>query len=350
MHSSISISSGGAERTPWRTLRQAGQVLGGVAAALLLLELLCRVLPVSTSTETGYYIDPLILTYPPGHTFTTAFGWDLERERRQRANNYGFLADHKFTRNPRAVTLIGDSFVEASMLAPGDRLGAQLERRLQGREVYAMGVPGTSLLDYAERIRFASQRFGIHDFVLLLEHGDVAQSLCGSGNNDGPCLDSRTLAPRIEKLPAPGTLKRVLRSSALAQYLFSQLRLDPAGWLHRLAHGAPAGAPLGPHVVSDLPPRAIDTVLRTFFARIRPYRSSCLILVLMGDAPPGDAVRDHLAAAARANGATLIEVGASLRELTARTGLSVYVSPHDHHLNRLALGVIADQVAPLSPR
>src|SRR5262249_49116400 len=151
-----------------------------------------------------------------------------------RSNNYGFLDARDFERDPNAVALIGDSFVEASMLPQRDRLGPQIERRLQAREVYAMGAPGSALLDYAERIRFASERFDIHDFVLLLEHGDVAQSLCGSGNVHAPCLDRVTLAPRTEKQPPPGTLKKVLRSSALAQYLFSQLKLDPAGWLQRL--------------------------------------------------------------------------------------------------------------------
>ena len=49
----------------------------GVGAALLMLELLFRLLPVSTSTETAYNTDPLILNYPPYHRWTAATGWDL---------------------------------------------------------------------------------------------------------------------------------------------------------------------------------------------------------------------------------------------------------------------------------
>lgn len=349
MHSSISISSpADSEHAARRAARALGCALLGIAAALVTLELLFRVLPVSTSTATGYYDDPLILTYPPHLTFTTATGWDLERARLQHANNFGFLADHDFVRDPSAVALIGDSFVEASMLAPRERLAAQLERRLAGRPVYAMGVPGTSLLDYAERMRFASQRFGIRDFVLLLEHGDVAQSLCGSGNNDGPCLDPRTLAPRIETIPPAGRLKRVLRSSALAQYLFSQLKLDPAGSLHALLARFRGAAP-AMRDPSGISAYAVDRVLSEFFARTRPYRTGRLLLLLMGDAPSGDLVRDHLESAARREGAVLVEVGPPLRAFTARTGLSSYVSPRDHHLNGLALGIVADEAAPLIP-
>jgi len=72
--------------------------------------------------------------------------------------------------------------------------GAQLERELSGRPVYTMGSPGSSLLDYAERMRFAHDRFGIVDFVLLVERGDVRQALCGS--NKHPRAMSRSPDPR----------------------------------------------------------------------------------------------------------------------------------------------------------
>lgn len=319
----------------------------GIASALLSLELLLRILPVATSSATGYYIDPLILTYPPEHRFTTATGWNLQRARVQQANNFGFLADHDFTFNPEAVALIGDSFVEASMLAPPDRLAAQLEKRLDSRQVYALGAPGTALLDYGERVRFASEHFGIRDFVLLLEHGDVAQSLCGSGNVNGPCLDPQTLAPRIEKIPPPGNLKRVLRQLALPQYLFSQLKLDPAGWMHRVLAGSQGGVSSARRDPSAIAPAAIDRVLGQFFARIQPYPRRHLIFILTGNARPGDPVRDRLFAAAARNGASVIESAPLLEPYSQRTGLSMHVSPQDPHLNGIALGLIAVPVAAL---
>src|SRR5882672_9601140 len=175
----------------------------GCLAALLALELLFRLLPTSTATRTGYHIDPLIITYAPHHEFTLSSGWSLSNAHRYRANNFGFLTSREFVPDPSAVALIGDSFVEASSLAEDERLGAQLERELSGRPVYTMGSPGSSLLDYAERMRFAHDRFGIVDFVLLVERGDVRQALCGSNNIQGPCLDPRTLAPRIETTVFP---------------------------------------------------------------------------------------------------------------------------------------------------
>jgi hypothetical protein len=324
--------------------------MGGIVAALLALEVLFRLLPVSTSTATGYYFDALILSYPAGQRFTLSTGWNLQRPHTHRANNFGFLADHDFVRNPHAVALIGDSFVEASMLPPADRLAAQLERRLGARQVYALGSPGTALLDYGERMRFAAERFGIHDFVLLLEHGDIAQALCGSGNVNARCLDRNSLEPRIEKLPPAGAFKRVLRNSALSQYLFSQLKLDPAAWL-RSWHRTPTGGLPATRDLSEISARAIDRVLSEFFANTQAYRTGTLILILIASAPAdaaaGDAVRDRLIDAARRNGAQVIEVGPALTAYEAQTGLSMHVAPRDAHLNRLALGLIADEVAPM---
>ncbi|HEY8908237.1 MAG TPA: hypothetical protein VIM63_19650, partial [Rhodoferax sp.] len=215
-------------------LRSFSLWMAGVVSLVLALELLCRVLPVSTSTETGYYTDPVILTYPARHRWIAATGWDLRNAQTLVANNLGYAAHRDFVRDEHAVALIGDSFVEASMLPGADRPGEQLERLLRSRPVYAMGVPGTCLLDYAERIRYAHEQLGVRDFVIVMERGDVKQSLCGSGNNNGPCLDPKTLAPRIETLPPPGTVKRLLRHSALAQYLVSQIRLTPQALLDQL--------------------------------------------------------------------------------------------------------------------
>jgi len=139
------------------------------------------VLPVPTATMRGYYLDPDVLSYPPHHEWQVATGWDLRNPQVLRSNNWGFAARHDFVADPEAVVLIGDSYVEASMLADAERPAAQLERLLGvPRTVYAMGSPGSSLLDYAQRLRLASQRLGARDVVLLIERFDARQSLCGS--------------------------------------------------------------------------------------------------------------------------------------------------------------------------
>jgi hypothetical protein len=119
------------------------------------------------------------------------------------------------------------------MLAEPDRLGGQLESLLAPQPVFVLGGPGTSLLDYAERARFARERFDVRHFVFVIERGDVRQTLCGSGNIHGPCLDRDTLEPRTETRPSAGLGKHIFRESALAQYLFSQLKIDLTALLKR---------------------------------------------------------------------------------------------------------------------
>ncbi|MEO9103160.1 MAG: hypothetical protein ABI212_08285 [Burkholderiaceae bacterium] len=338
--------------------------LAGALSFALAFELVLRLLPVATATNTGYYIDPLIRTTPPHFTFKAATGWDLRNAQTIHSNNFGFVADHDFQPDKRAVALIGDSFVEASMLPAQQRPGAQLERALASgsepaRPVYAMGVPGTALLDYVERIRLAHERFDVRDFVLLMERADVRQSFCGSGNVGGPCLRQDTLAPATELQPEAGPIKQVLRHSALAQYLFSQLKFDPARLWQQVWQQARPATPdhMGSAALAAVTVQPIEMskeelsrlahVTNTFFERIRPYRDGRLVIVLdsdrgairRGDAAIADAARDQFMKLARAEGAVLVDTEPLYREQAAHSELALAVGPYDGHLNPLGIGI-----------
>ena len=334
----------------------------GVASFLLVSELVLQVLPVSSATATGYYLDPYILTYPPAHTWTNSTGWDLRNPQHQRSNNAGFLAHRDFERNSRAIALIGDSFVEASMLDADQRPGQQLERALaDGRPVFTMGGPGSALLDYAERIRLAQARYDVRDFVLLMERGDVRQSLCGSGNIHGPCLDRQTLAPRTELQPPPDAIKRMMRHSALAQYVFGQLKFEP----HRLWRQAVAQSrPVAPaaaidadtsktaSAVPDLLPAEQEAVISTFFNRIEGKVAGKLVFVLDSDRGAiyrgqmiADPIRERFIAIARSHGAIVVDTEAIFRAQLARSPLKLDVSPSDGHFNALGVQLVAQAAA-----
>lgn len=350
-------------------LRRLAWTAIGCLGLLAGLELVLRLLPVSTATLTGYHVDPLIVTYPPGHRWQVATGWDLRNPQQLRANNLGFAAERDFVAAPGTVGLIGDSYVEASMLPAGDRPAAQLAAALGGaRPVYGFGGPGSALLDYAERIRLAAERLGVRDFVVLMEAGDVRQSLCGSGNIHGPCLDRQTLQPRVELLPPPTAAKKLLRHVALAQYVFGQLKVEP-GRLWRQAFGAAAPQAAVAPPLSDTPARRAERTLRVravsdaFFERIRPYAGGRLVLVVDGRrnrdalqldaAAPGELQleRDEFIALARARGATVIDAEVLYRAHWTRSSLSLVVGPYDAHLNPLGVRLVADAAAQaLQPR
>lgn len=339
-------------------LATAGLMAGGAVALLLALELVCRLLPVSTATHTDYRIDPEILTAPAHHRWRAATGWDLRNAQTLQANGLGFPSTHEFEPNPSAVALIGDSFVESSMLAPAQRPGPQLEAALNRRRpVFDMGGPGSALLDYAERIRFAHERLGIRDMVVLMERSDVRQSLCGSGNVHSACLDRQTLAPRQQRLPPPGWLKQVLRQSALAQYVVSQLKLDPQRLLvqmfKRQTPESTTQAPqrAGPGPGPDL--TVVDAVAQAFFQRAMPHVGGRLVLLLdcdraalqRGEQPAPDAERQRFIALARAAGAIVVDSEPLFRDHFAHSRVSLDVGPYDGHLNALGHQLLAQAAA-----
>lgn len=338
-------------------MRALVMTLLGVLAFLAGAELLFRALPVATATQTGYHVDPLIRSYPPGHRWTAATGWDLRNAQHLQANNMGFLSRHDFAPDPTAVALIGDSYVEASMLPAAERLDHQLEALLPpGRKVYALGGPGTALLDYAERVRWAAQRFGVRDFVLLVEAGDVQQSLCGSGNNDAPCLGRGTLTPQVQPHPEASGLKAVARHSALAQYVFSQLKADPGRlWRQAAQQAQPAqghdvGKPRSTGAKHAAPAdlSLVDAVAGQFLARAMPHVAGRLVVLLdddrigTGRAP---AERARLVQRLRDAGVVVIDAQPLYAAHRARSPLSIEVGPYDRHLNAVGLALLAAPAA-----
>lgn len=349
----------------------------GVLGALLLAEACLQLLPVSTATMRGYHHDADVLTYPTHHHWRVATGWDLRNTQTLQSNNWGFVADHDFVPDPRAVALIGDSYVEASMLAAPDRPAAQLERLLHSRRpVYAMGSAGTSLLDYAQRIRMAAQHFGVRDMVLIVERFDARQSLCGSGNVQTQCLDPLTLQRRTRHEPPPGWLKSLARHSALAQYLSGQIRVQPQAiakaMFTRTTPGekgnpaiAQAAARHGPEpaAVAQMQ-RMVDAVVRTFFADVRPYLKGQLIAVVDGrrgrtdgtDGPAdlADLERAYLMQRLRAGGAVVDDLAPLYAEHARWSRRLLDVGPYDGHLNALGVRIAmtaaaASLAAPVRP-
>lgn len=327
----------------------------GMLLVLLAVEGAMRLLPVSTATLSGYHFHPDIVTYPAHHRFIMATGWDLQRVQRHRSNNFGFLSRHEFEPDPNAVALIGDSFVEANMLPASERLDSLLEIRLRTRRVYALGGPGSSLLDYAERVRFAARRFAIKDFVLVIEQGDVKQTLCGSGNVHGPCLDPDDLRPRIERLPEADAGKRLLRHSAFAQYLVSQLqvnpgrslkRIDPRQWLGPSKRSERSSAAQATTVERDV------RIVAAFLAHLPRSNGERYVLVFDSPLRQRSDNASHSAstvmfiAQARQAGLRVLDTAPIFRAQLDKSNLALHVDPRDTHWNGLANGVVAQALIP----
>lgn len=346
-------------------MKRVLHLLLGALAMLVGVELVLRALPVSTATYTDYHIHPNILSNPPHHRWTMSTGWDLRDAQHMRANNHGFAAEHDFQSGSAAIGLVGDSFVEASMLPWPDRPAAQLERALGGaRPVYAMGGPGSSLLDYAERIRWAHETLGLRDFVVMMEATDASQALCNSGNVHARCLDPQRLTPIVQHRPPSGRVKDLLRESALAQYLVSQLKFtgsrltSPDFW----RSGAPAEhtpkttvaaqveagerSPLAPRQLAVID-AAIDEFLRNT-AHLAGLRMVFAIDMNRRNLEPGVQRPDegyHVAQRLQAAGQTVVRGEEAYREHQRQSPLRLDMGPHDGHLNALGVRLLMTAAA-----
>lgn len=327
-------------------------ILLGAAATLLALEVLLQLLPVSTTTQLGYYIDPHIRTYPARHRFTVSSGWDLRAPHRYRANNLGFLDTRDHLPDPHAIAVIGDSFVESNMLDPQARIGPQLEHDLHGRPVYSMGGPGSSLLDYAERMRYATQRLGIREFVLVISRSDVEEARCGSGEIHAVCIDGHgTEREWLQR--APSRAEHLLAYSALAQYLVSQLRVTPGrveGWL-KPSGAAPARYNLGEY--RPLEP-IHERIVARFLQRVALLAPHRVVFVFDCDRAPiyrGETPVELPSIAllrqrAMQNGYDVVRACDAFVQRYRDTGLHAEVSPSNGHWNAESHALIAARVAP----
>ena len=346
-------------------MKRVLHLLLGALVMLVALELLLQALPVSTSTKTGYYIHPNILTNPPHHRWTMATGWDLRDVQHLQANNYGFAAERDFQSEERAIGLVGDSYVEASMLPLPDRPAAQLERELGGqRPVYAMGGPGSSLLDYAERIRWAHETLGLQDFVVMVESTDASQALCNSGNVHAHCLDPKNLTPVLMRRPPSDWTKDLLRESALAQYLVSQIKFSSARLSSsRFWH---SGAPdMHPQGVSKPTPSAqggsvslskerqaiVDAVMNEFLRRMDSLHNVRLVFALdmnRSNLDPGVQRPDevyHVALRLRMAGYPVALGEPAYREHMLTSAHRLAMGPHDGHLNAIGVRLLMSAAA-----
>src|SRR5262245_23435639 len=107
---------------------------GAAAAALALLavlEVTLSILPIVAgvhrqSPRSGGTSARLVAN----HRYTWSMGWDLRHVVEGRTNAMGFISPYDYGTEKPAVALLGDSFVEAQMLAYDESLAGRLDARL----------------------------------------------------------------------------------------------------------------------------------------------------------------------------------------------------------------------------
>lgn len=202
-------------------------MVGASVLPLLFMEVVLHWFPVSTSTAAMAVNDQnTILRYLPDQSYVFSKGWQFEIVNTGRINNYGFVNDQDYA--PHAadgpVVVIGDSYVEAMMVPYDETVQGQLSRLLNPKRlVYSLGISGAQLADYLAFAQFAWNEFHPCVLVFVVVGNDFDESLAKYSTGPGYHFEraSTTSGLRLVRTDyRPSLLKSIVRSSALARYLW----------------------------------------------------------------------------------------------------------------------------------
>ena len=150
----------------------------GVVIALVMLELLMRLLPVNlgnlgTRNTTLWPMHGFEANAP----FVYSHGWEMQNVRFGETNNYGQAAPFNFKANVRPVVVVGDSYIESRMNDYSETIQAQLARLSGVNDTYGFGLGGLALSDYLALSNQLRSEFAPRAAVFLITDGDVTESL-----------------------------------------------------------------------------------------------------------------------------------------------------------------------------
>ena len=227
--------------------------LASIVVCLLAAEIVLRFLPVSTGLRSVPVTaaDP-ILHFTPNRPFVNSLGWNMHNVVHGRVNNAGFVNDQDYVRDgPPLIAVIGDSFIEAQMVAYPQTLQGRLAAALAPKfRVYSFAGSGAPLKPVSDlgglrregirRARRGYQRCGER----------FRREPCGATASGQASGSTRRIANGVLHLKLTphraGTLISLARQSALARYVIINLgiqnRLFSIRWLAEMIFGKPANA------------------------------------------------------------------------------------------------------------
>jgi hypothetical protein len=205
--------------------------LASIVVCLLIIEGALRFMPVST----GLRSEPVdaahpVLHYAPDRPFVNSLGWDMHNVVHGRVNNAGFVNDQDYVNDgPPLIAVVGDSYIEAQMVAYPQTLQGRLAAALKDDRVYSFAGSGAPLSQYLIWAGHAVKGYGARAVVINVVGNDFDESLAAYRLGPGfwqyaPDSDG---VLRLKLNPHhPGTLISLARHSALARYLIINLGIQ----------------------------------------------------------------------------------------------------------------------------
>ena len=346
-------------------MRPIASFIVGFCLAALALEAVLRCLPVSTGYAMGGVDEhnPIMRGEPHFH-YVYSKNWNLRLANSGSLNNFGFRASQDYVPNARAVLVVGNSFVSADAIEPGQNMTESLGRLL-GRPAYALGADGSSLADYVAAAQWGAATF----WSASATHSSIALVLLTTGDLDRTCLpragghylrfDGAGISDELWPKANPSRSKRLLNQSMLFRYLLDNLHAA-GNW--RLFNGSgqetpgtpPPAAATAHRRVSCASPEylqhATDYLLDSFRHFQEQHQATVVFAVAPGYRAEQNyaswAMRDIDVFAQRARAAGFGVVSFDQEFASAlRTGNRLDFDPIDGHWNKRANAIAAHAVA-----
>ena len=205
-----------------------------VASIALIAEAALRLLPVQSATEQSDvdYNQP-VARFQPNNNITFSTGWNFKTVVEHRINNDGFANRKDYVLNTNAkptVAVVGDSYVEAFQVPFENSFhGLMQEDFANGCNVYSFGISGAPLSQYIAWAKHARQNYQPSTFLFNIVSNDFDESFRPyNKGRKGYWLYDRNPDGAFDYVLVPkkaSSLKKVIRISALARYLFANVQL-----------------------------------------------------------------------------------------------------------------------------
>lgn len=210
----------------------------GLAFPLLCIEIILHFLPVSEGIgATDVNAETPVFHFEPGAVKQYSKDWNFSLNNRVRTNNYGFVNDQDYSAQLQTplLAVIGDSYVEASMVPYSKTIHGRLQQMAGDGRVYSFAASGAPLSQYLIWAQYARDEFKPDAYLFMIVANDFDESLAEYKQSPGFHYyfkeNEKYQLKRVDLVRTKSLKKRVLvtffRNCRLARYFSYNLQAVP---------------------------------------------------------------------------------------------------------------------------
>lgn len=204
----------------------------GAGGLLLASEIVLRFQPVATPMRPlPVNADAPVFRFAPSRAYTFSQDWNFHLANRGWINAEGFVNDREYVPASAQplLAVIGDSFIEASMVPCAQTVQGRLAAEVDGRgRVYSFAASGAPLSQYLVWAEYARERFAPRALVINVVGNDFDESVAHYSLYPGLhhfAPDANGSLRLVRADFAPSRLGPLVYASALGRYLLLNLKL-----------------------------------------------------------------------------------------------------------------------------